>query len=344
MTVKTDNKDQLDEFKADHSDSEIAEPVSKGSTKRPADKTDGEKAAKMTKNKMVADLIAKAGKMKVDALKDAHGAFTSVFDGDSTDNSAANKSSIAGFVSKEDVDEIFSGTELTEEFRDKAFTLFETAVNAKVITETARLEEEFEQKVEESVEEKLNEIHEAVEEYINYVADQWMEDNKLAVESGIKAEVTESFLEGLHTLFTEHHVNVPEEETDVIEEMTEVIDELKEKVNEEVEARIDLQKELDTLKTGAILEDAKEGMVDSDKEKLDTLVEAMSYSDVEEFEQKLGVIKENYFGDGKKRKVTVEKDQLINEEIEEDDDNTDTVYEDPAMNVYAKAISRMVKR
>lgn len=335
-------KTELDEmtFKADHDESEVAGPVSTGDTKRPADKTQGEK--KMTKAGYISDMIKRMGVMSPEELSSAHGKFTSAFKGDAKDNSSKNKATI---TAKEDIDAIFGDTELTEDFRERTHVLFETAVHARSIIETARIEEEFEAKLDEAVAARLDEVNTAVDDYLSYVAEQWLEDNKLEVEAGIRTEVSESFLDGLQTLFAEHYVNIPESEVEVVEALAAKVEELEDQVNEEVEGRIEVQKELHKRDAEKVIIEAKEGMVDSDAERLDVLIEAIDYSDIEEFARKLTIVKENYFpAGGSKKKPVVQKDQLLSEVIDEDENEKDNVvYEDPQMKHYVEALSRTLK-
>ena len=196
---------------------------------------------------------------------------------------------------KEDMDALFNGEELTEDFKTKATTIFEAAVMARVNQEVARIEEEFESKLAEQVEKNTEGLVEQVDGYLGYIAEQWMTQNEIALERGMKSEILESFVSGLKGLFEEHYIDVPEEKYDLLGEMEDKVSELEAKLNEQVAANIDLAKTISEQKRTEIVKSISEGLTDTEVEKFMGLVEELSYEDAETFETKVKTIRENYF-------------------------------------------------
>jgi uncharacterized coiled-coil protein SlyX len=214
-----------------------------------------------------------------------------------TAKAAAGDQSVirTGTSVKEDVDALLNGEDLSEEFKQKAETIFEAAVMNRVKTEVARLEEEFEAKLQESVAQNVEGLVEQVDGYLGYVAEQWIAQNEIALERGMKSEILEGFVNGLKGLFEEHYIDVPEERFDVLGEMEQRMEELEAKLNEQVAANIELSKTLAEAKRGDIVKTVSEGLTDTETEKFLSLVEELSYEDAETFETKVKTIRENYF-------------------------------------------------
>ena len=196
---------------------------------------------------------------------------------------------------KEDIDALMNGEELSEDFRAKATTIFEAAVTTRVAEEVARIEEEFAAKLAEQVEQNTQGIVEQVDGYLGYIAEQWIAQNEIALERGMKSEIMESFILGMKDLFEEHYVEIPEERYDVLGEMENTVAELEAKLNEQVEANIALTKSLTEAKQAELVKSISEGLTDTETEKFLGLVEELSFEDVASFEQKLKTIRENYF-------------------------------------------------
>lgn len=196
---------------------------------------------------------------------------------------------------KEDMDALFNGEELTEEFRTKATTIYEAAVMARVNEEVARIEEEFAAKLEDEVAKQTEGIVEKVDGYLGYISEQWMAQNEIALERGIKSELLESFVAGMKSLFEEHYIEVPEEKFDVLGEMEDKIAELEAKLNEQVAANVELNKVLAEQERADIIASATEGLTDTEVEKFQGLAEELSYEDAETFKKKVQTIRENYF-------------------------------------------------
>lgn len=195
----------------------------------------------------------------------------------------------------EDVAALTNGEDLSEEFKAKAATIFEAAVVNRIKSEISRLEEEFDARLEEAVAQTQEALVEKVDGYLNYVVEQWMAENELALERGMKSEILESFVAGMKGLFEEHYIDVPEEKYDLIGEMEETIQELNDKLNEQFEANIEIKKQLDEAIRRDIIEALSEDMTETDKEKFSNLVEELSFEDSETFEKKVQTIRENYF-------------------------------------------------
>ena len=196
---------------------------------------------------------------------------------------------------EDDVNALLGGEELSEEFRAKAKTIFEAAINSKVIAIREEIVREHEEKLSEEVEEIKVELQERVDSYLEYVADEWFVENQLAVENGLKADMTESFLEGMKGLFEEHYVQIPEEKYDVLKSMVEKLDDMETKLNEQIEKNIALNKGLAEATADGILESVSDGLAATQKEKLASLAESVEFDSEEEYREKLETLKESYF-------------------------------------------------
>ena len=217
----------------------------------------------------------------------------------------------------EDVAALINGEELTEEFKAKAATIFEAAVISRVKQETAKLEEAFDAKLAEQVESIKEGLVEKVDGYLNYVVEQWMTDNELALENGMKTEIMESFIAGMKTVFEQHYIEVPEEKFDVLADMQEQVETTKSKLDEQLATNVELTKQINEMKRVAEIAEFSAGMADTDAEKFKGLAEELAYDDAESFKTKLQTIKENYFG----KKVATNVSSVVTDEpvqLEED--------------------------
>ena len=196
---------------------------------------------------------------------------------------------------EEDVEALLQGEELSEEFQAKAKTIFEAAINSKVATIKEELEQENSKKLEEEIESKKLELTERVDSYLEYVAGEWLQENELAVEAGLKTEMTESFLEGMKSLFEEHYVSIPEDKYDVLENMVNKLDEMESKLNEQIESNVALNKRLAESKSDGILSDVAEGLAITQKEKLASLAESVEFESESNYREKLVTLRESYF-------------------------------------------------
>ena len=212
---------------------------------------------------------------------------------------------------EEDMNALFSGEELTEEFQEKAKTIFEAAISAKV----AQIAEEMEKKNEERIVEEIESVKaalvERVDGYLEYVADEWLQENELAVEHGLKSEMTESFLSGMKELFEAHYVSIPEDKYDVVNSMVNKLDEMETKLNEQIERNVSLNHRLAESVADGIVSEVAEGLALSQKEKLAQLAESVEFESEESYREKLNTLKESYFGQSVQKETS---EQVLTEE------------------------------
>ena len=239
---------------------------------------------------------------------------------------------------EEDLNALIAGEELSEEFQNKARTIFETAIKTKIAEVKEEVQEEYKGKLEEEVASVKKELVERVDSYLEYVADEWMTENKLAVEHGLKTEMTESFLNGMKGLFEEHYVTIPEEKYDVIESMVDKLDEMESKLNEQIDKNVGLNKRLAESVADVILSEVSEGLALSQKEKLASLAENVEFDSEESYREKLVKLKESYFSNNapSAQRNTAE---TISESADQQSATEQQVT--PAMESYMSVLSRM---
>ena len=247
------------------------------------------------------------------------------------------------FSVEEDVKALLEGEELSEEFQDKAKTIFETAIKTKVEEIKGKLEESYaENLVEEIATVKAN-LTERLDSYLEYVADEWVQENKLAVEAGIKSEMTESFLNGMKQLFEDHYVTIPEEKYDVLESMVDKLDEMESKLNEQIDKNVALNKRLAESVADVIFAEVTEGLAVSQREKLAALAENVEFESESDYREKLETLKESYFPTGKKASSAPKSNsENLSEEV-----STDEVISEetsPRMQAYLDTLSRAAKK
>ena len=215
----------------------------------------------------------------------------------STDEVVAEeeKTEASPYNIEDDVNALLGGEDLSEEFKAKAKTIFEAALNSKVAEVKVALEEQYAEKLAEEIETAKASLAERVDSYLEYVADEWFTENQLAVENGLKEELTESFLGGMKSLFEEHYVTIPEDKYDVLESMVEKLDDMETKLNEQIEKNINLNSRLGESVADGILGEVSEGLAETQKEKLASLSESVEFESEESYREKLGVLKESYF-------------------------------------------------
>ena len=206
---------------------------------------------------------------------------------------------IAEYDIEEDVNALLGGEELSEEFKEKAKTIFEAAINAKLTEIQATLEEQYEEKFAAALTEEKQALTERVDSYLEYVSDEWFEENALVIENGLKIEMTESFLAGMKNLFEEHYVSIPEEKYDVVESMVEKLDDMETKLNEQIEKNIGLNNRLSEAVADVILDQVSNGLASTQKEKLASLAEGVEFESEEKYREKLETLKESYFNSKK---------------------------------------------
>lgn len=238
---------------------------------------------------------------------------------------------------KEDIEDIFAGEELTEELKEKAIVVFEAAINARLISEVARLEEEAEVRLEETIENIRIEMTENVDKYLSYAVEQWVEENAVAIDTGLRNEMAEEFILGLKNIFEANYIEIPESKVDVVSEMVEKIEELETRLNEEIEKNLALQESNTSLEVNEIFESLSEDLAKTQVEKLRVLAEGITYSSPEEYTKKVNIIKETYFKPASSASV----ETMLNEEI---DLENDEVQPTGPMAVYMNTVSKTVKR
>ena len=241
---------------------------------------------------------------------------------------------------EKDVKALMEGEEtLSDEFKTKAATIFESAVSTKILSEVNSrieiLEGEYAQELEEAKEEHSTQLTEKVDGYMSYVVEEWMKDNELAVERGIRSELVEDFMTGLRNLFQEHYIDIPEEKVDLVDDLFGKVEELEGKLDEEINRSVDLKKELSEYKRDETIREVSDNLADTEKEKLSKLAEGIEYEDKEQFNEKLGVLKENYFPtNDAKAETSSDGDPVTNsEELNEE-------VVDPSMTHYVDALAR----
>ena len=238
-----------------------------------------------------------------------------------------------------DVQALFEGEELSEEFQSKARTIFETAITSKVETIKEQLIESYQEALVEEVVAIKEELGERVDSYLEYVADEWFQENALAVESGLKSEITESFLDGMKGLFEEHYVTIPEEKYDVLESMVDKLDEMEGKLNEQIERNVSLNRRLAESSADGILAAVSEGLADTQKDKLASLAENVEFESEADYREKLTTLRSSYFPESASTPSTSEN---ISEEVSTNEVISEEVS--PMMQAYLNTLSRAAKK
>jgi hypothetical protein len=237
---------------------------------------------------------------------------------------------------EEDVNALIGGEDLSEEFKERARTIFEAAIVSKVAQIKEELEGLYEERLVEEVEEIKTALNERVDSYLEYVADEWFNENALAVEQGLKSEITESFLTGMKGLFEEHYVSIPEDKYDVLNSMVEKLDEMETKLNEQIEKNVSLNKRLAESVAEGILDQVSEGLAQTQKEKLASLAESVEFESEEEYREKLEMLKESYFSS--KPTAQSAKTETLSEGVDVTPENISG-----SMSAYLKTLSAFSK-
>ena len=239
-----------------------------------------------------------------------------------------------------DVQALLEGEELSEEFTNKARTIFEGAIRSKVATIKEDLQEAYAQALVEELDEIKKGLTERVDAYLEYVCDEWFQENALQVETGLKSEMTESFLEGMKSLFEEHYVTVPEDKYDVLNSMVDKLDEMENKLNEQIDRNVALNRRLAESNADGVFASVAEGLADTQKEKLATLAENVEFESETDYREKLETLKESYFPS--KTSAPKNTSENLSEEVSTDE----VIQEDtsPRMQAYLDVLSRAVKK
>lgn len=365
---------QLDEFKASMGDpSSVPEPTSTKAKKRKGDKDAGEDnadqgssktatpgnsgsapevkatGAKATKAGMVNAMARKMGEM---STKDLEARFEKLQAALNEDEAADEevetielKSAEGLKVGSEDLDisedvaAMFAGENLSEEFVEKATTIFEAAVVSKINETLEKVTVDVEKEITEAKDDMAAQMETKLDDYLEYVVEGWMKDNELAVDSGIRSTIATEFMEGLKDLFTEHYIDIPEEKVDVAEELAAKVDEYEASLNSQIEENIALKKQLQGHVATVIVSDIAEDLTDTEADKLASLTEGLEFNSEDDYRRKVETIKESYFT-GKNSDTSISADD---EEPVELDEETNPTFTDPQMAGYVAAISRTKK-
>jgi hypothetical protein len=240
---------------------------------------------------------------------------------------------------KEDIDAIFSGEELSEEFKESAKAIFEAAVLAKVSEQVDTLEEEYQQKLEEQVSEITENIVAKIDEYLDYVVNEWVEENQLAIDSGIRSEIAEDFMVGLKNLFTEHYISVPEDKVDIVEELVSKVEQLESELDKTISENTSLSHEIKDYKKAVLIDEISEGLTEVQSAKLQSLAENIEFISEEDYKEKVTLTKKKYFEESKKDSQVVTKV----DQFEPDADQLDEQFT-PVMEHYVKNLSMIIRK
>ena len=353
---------QIDEFKASMGDpSEVPEPTSKTASAPGPSKDQGEKtppkqgSSKMEKPKevgtkmgMINAMVKKMSRMNKGAINSMYGSMMSGMkkpmmgeEAEATEDSVPNqeyKVTPQDIDIKADVKALFGNEDLSEEFKDKAATIFEAAVVTKINEHIDIYNTTVQSSYEDDVKSIKEEMAEKMDSYMDYVVEQWADDNKLAVEQGLKNELVEDFMKGLKGLFEEHYIDIPEERVDVVEELAAKNEELQAQLNAEIERNVEIKKDLDENSKDKMVDTVSEGLTETQKEKFKTLAEGIDFSNKETYQKKLETIKESYFVEETQKEVTSpigDTEEPLDEEIKQPKGS---------MAGYVNAISRTLKK
>ena len=310
----------------------------------------GEAAIPKTKNGMLSAVYEKLNSLKKDELKSKYESIlkaTSIIveedeeeaepEEDVKRTKAAIKTEDIHIDVKDDVEALVQGEDgLTEDFKKKASTIFEAAVHAKVVEEVNNKLKELDGETAKEGEAFQKELTEKVDGYLTYVVEEWMSENELAIERGIRSELVEDFMSGLKTLFTEHYIDIPEEKVDMVDDLFTKVEDLETSLDEEINRGVDLQKELAQFKKDDALKQTTKDLADTDSEKIEKLAEGIEFENTEQYIEKLNVLKESYFP----------KSEAVTSEITETDETIEVSEEqspeklDENMKHYTSAIKR----
>lgn len=253
------------------------------------------------------------------------------------ETSAELESSLVEIEVEDDLSAISEALDLSEENQEKAKTIFKAAVTSKVAEIKEELESQYSEELKTSVEKVKGDLAEAVDKYLTYCADEWTKENELAIERGLRSEMTENFIEGLKTLFVEHYVDVPEDKYNVIDELANRLDEMEEKLDNEVSKNMEIVEENDQLKRSDVIREACKDLSESQKEKMESLSNGVDFKDIEDFSDKVQEIKEAYFPvEGE----SISEDTIVEEGTGEISEEKDPVL-DPSIARYSEALSKL---
>jgi len=334
---KTDEESDEAEVEVDDEESEVEDEDEDEDDEEKSESSKKKKMAKedvdmpSTKAGMIKAIYEKMSEMSKDDLTTAYNKVIAEESEEAVEEVAESAELELNVDFSEDLDALVDGEEaLAEGFKDKAAVIFEAAVKSKVTAEVQRLEESYAEKLAEESESARGEIVEKVDGYLNYVVEQWMETNEVAVTNGLRTEIAENFIDSLQSLFVENYIEVPESKVDMVDELAGKVEELEEQLNKTVGDNIDLAEKVADYRREDILREATVGMAETEVEKLRTLAEGVEYESQESFVAKVATIKESYF------KATGTE---IQEEVQE---SSEQKTSSPAMQAYLNALSKTI--
>ena len=343
--------EDLQEFKADHGDpSEVPEPTAAKAKPLPGSKSQGDKAPQ-TKMGMLNAMMKNYGEMRKSDLQAAYHEMMDKMakdEGMHKEMAHAKKENMhyGKKMKKEDIDlsddinALFGDEELSEEFKEKATTIFEAAVISKINESLEEMSQMFETATALEEDEVKAEMVEKLESSLDYVVNEWMDNNRLAVENGIRTEIAEEFMGGLKTLFEQSYIEMPEEKVDVLGELSDKVDSLEEELNKELQKNIDLSTEIETLHRGSAIADVSQDLTVAQSEKLKGLAEGVDFVSEEDFKEKIEMLKDTYFTDIEEEA----QNETIFDEEEPLEEEASAPKVSNEMAQYMSAISRTVKK
>ena len=319
-----------------------AEPAvgaTKEETELAEDDAEALEEAKMTKKETLAAMYSEMEKMNASALKASYDKMMAKEEEEKEEESVEVDEStledrLASVDVSEDVTALVNGEEISEEFKEKASTIFEAAVKSKLRSEVERIESAKVQEVAEEVNKVQSELTEKVDAYMGYVVEEWMKENEIAIERGLKGEIAEDFISGLKSLFEEHYIDVPDEKYDILGTQSEKIDDLEAKLNEQIEKSADLKKANNQLVRESVFAEVSSDLADTEAEKFKSLAEDVDFTDEDSFRSKLDTLKESYFP----------KATTVAESVDSESESSESYDTTGAMSAYMSAISKNVKR
>ena len=292
----------------------------------------------MSKKETLAAMYSEMEKMNASALKASYDKMMAKESEEEEDAAEVDESTLedrlASVDVSEDISALVNGEEISEEFKEKASIIFEAAIKSKLRSEVERIESAKIQEVAEETTKIQSELTEKVDAYMGYVVEEWMKENEIAIERGLKGEIAEDFISGLKSLFEEHYIDVPDEKYDILGTQAEKLDELEAKLNEQIEKSAELKKANNLLVRESVFAEVASDLADTEAEKFKTLAEDVDFTDEDNFRSKLDTLKESYFP----------KATTVAESVDSESDGSESYDTTGAMSAYMSAISRNVKR
>jgi hypothetical protein len=319
-----------------------AEPAvgaTKEETELAEDDAEALEEAKMTKKETLAAMYSEMEKMNASTLKASYDKMMAKEEEEKEEESVEVDEStledrLASVDVSEDITALVNGEEISEEFKEKASTIFEAAIKSKLRSEVERIESAKVQEVAEETNRIHSELTEKVDAYMGYVVEEWMKENEIAIERGLKGEIAEDFISGLKSLFEEHYIDVPDEKYDILGSQAEKLDDLEAKLNEQIEKSAELKKANNQLVRESVFAEVASDLADTEAEKFKALAEDVDFTDEDTFRSKLDTLKESYFP----------KATTVAESVDSESDGSESYDTTGAMSAYMSAISRNVKR